>query len=167
MGGKSTGSFTIEDGNKGKFVGEVVDVPFLHSPGFIQVRTTDHTAFPDITGCRAIQIIASSLTDYKGYRVSFGNAHAPGGKFFAYGYKSNLVVDESGVTTIPLDEFTDFWDDATGDPIHTCKENKLYCPDEMTLKNLQRLSLWGEGVAGHVDLEVTKIQAVGCNQNET
>lgn len=26
-----------------------------------------------------------SDSDYKGYRFSIGNAHAPGGKFFAYG----------------------------------------------------------------------------------
>lgn len=25
------------------------------------------------------------MVDYKGYRFSFGSAHAPGGKFHAYG----------------------------------------------------------------------------------
>ena len=164
MGGKSTGTFAIEDG-VGKFVGEVVDVPFLHAPGFIQARTTDSTKYPDVSSCTALEIVAKAKTDYSGYRISFGNAHAPGGKFFAYGYKSNLEgvpTDEFGMVTIPFDEFTDFWDDATGDAIHTCQENELYCPDELTLKNMGRLAVWGEGVAGKVSLVIQSISAVGC-----
>jgi hypothetical protein len=35
----------------------------------------------------------------------------------------------------------------------------------MTLKNLQLLELWGEGVGGVVDLEIQRIQAVGCNSD--
>jgi hypothetical protein len=165
MGGKSTGTFTINE-NSGRFVGEVVDVPFLHAPGFIQVRTTDRAVFPDISSCQQIQIVAQSHAPYSGYRISFGNAHAPGGKFFAYGYKANLEIEQSDTpinVTIPITQFTDFWDDATGDPIHTCEENPLYCPDELTLQNIQRLAVWGEGVAGHVDLQIYKIQATGCN----
>mmetsp|Transcript_24153 Transcript_24153/g.42877 ORF Transcript_24153/g.42877 Transcript_24153/m.42877 type:complete len:156 (-) Transcript_24153:619-1086(-) len=139
--------------------------PFLHAPGFIQSRTTDRVVFPDISTCRALQVVAKSLSDYDGYRISFGNAHAPGGKFFAYGYKANLVIDTSDAfvtVTIPLTDFTDFWDDATGDPIHTCQEDSTYCPDEMTLRNVKRLAVWGEGKAGHVDLQIQTIQAVGC-----
>ena len=165
--GKSIGTFHIEHG-LGRFVGEVVDVPFLHAPGFIKGHTTDHTVFPDITSCQALQLIAKSNTDYSGYRISFGRAHAPGGKFFAYGYKANLgdfvPAETFGKITIPLSQFTDFWDDATGEPIHTCQEDSRFCPDEMTLKNLQVLEIWGEGVGGKVDLEIQRIQAVGCMQ---
>ena len=163
MGGKSTGTFTIEDG-LGKFQGEVVDVPFLQAPGFIQTRTTNGN-FPDVSKCTSLQITAKSNTDYQGYRISFGNAHPSGGKFFAYGYKSNLQnvpTDDFGDVTIPFTEFTDFWDDATGDPIHTCQENSSYCPDELTLRNMRRIAVWGEGIAGTVDLEIKSIQAVGC-----
>lgn len=164
MGGKSTGSFTIKDGI-GHFEGEVVNVPFLNAPGFIQARTISKEKYPDVSSCMALEIIAKSNADYRGYRISFGNAHAPGGKYFAYGYKSNLEgipSDDFGPVTIPLDEFTDFWDDATGDPIHTCHEDELYCPDELTLKNMGRMAIWGEGIAGKVSLEIKSISAVGC-----
>lgn len=167
MGGKSTGNFRVEH-DVGRFVGEVVDVPFLNAPGFIKGHTTDHNVFPDVTSCQALQIIARSKTEYAGYRISFGNSHAPGGKFFAFGYKANMKdvpTDDFGEITIPFSEFTDFWDDATGEPIHTCEEDSRFCPDEMTLKNVQLLEIWGEGVGGSVDLEIQRIQAVGCNSN--
>ena len=174
MGGKSTGTFTIHDG-LGKFEGEVVDVPFLHAPGFIQVRTQNSMErYPDVSSCTALEIVAkeelqgadnNNNEGYQGYRISFGNAHAPGGKYFAYGYKSNLKGvpnDDFGPVTIPFDEFTDFWDDATGDAVHTCHENQLYCPDEMTLRNMGRMAIWAEGVAGNVSLAIKSISAVGC-----
>ncbi len=167
MGGKSTGSFTIDNG-VGHFEGEVVDVPFLHAPGFIQARTISAEKYPDVSSCTALEIVAKTNSkNFKGYRISFGNAHAPGGKYFAYGYKSNLEgvpSDDFGSVIIPFDEFTDFWDDATGDPIHTCHENDLYCPDELTLKNMGRMAIWGEGVAGKVSLEIKTISAVGCGE---
>lgn len=156
-------------------MGEVVDVPFLNAPGFIKGHTTDHIVFPDVSSCQGLQLIAKSNVDYAGYRISFGRAHAPGGKFFAFGYKANINLttvsdgdsDDGafGTVTIPFSQFTDFWDDATGDPIHTCSEDSRFCPDEMTLKNLQLLELWGEGVGGVVDLQIQRIQAVGCNSN--
>jgi len=173
MGGKSTGTFTIHNGI-GKFEGEVVDVPFLHAPGFIQVRTQKSIErYPDVSTCTGLEIVAKEEhkdTDntnegYQGYRISFGNAHAPGGKYFAFGYKSNLKgvpSDDFGAVTIPFDEFTDFWDDSTGDAIHTCIENQLYCPDEMTLRNMGRIAIWAEGVAGIVSLAIKSISAVGC-----
>ena len=165
MGGKSTGTFSVENG-LGVFDGEVVDVPFLHAPGFIQARTKRglHTFFPDVSACTALQLELKSSESYSGYRVSFGNAHAPGGKRFAYGYKADLnaPVSEFGKVVIPFDEFTDFWDDATGDAIHTCHENPAYCPDEFTLKDMKSLTIWAEGVAGKVHLEIKSISAVGC-----
>ena len=36
-----------------------------------------------------------SDSDYKGYRFSIGNAHAPGGKFFAYGSLVKGYIDDS------------------------------------------------------------------------
>jgi len=165
MGGKSTGTFTIEDG-LGKFEGEVVDVPFLHAPGFIQARTPKRNEFyPDVSACTGLEIVARTNVDYEGYRISFGNAHAPGGKFHAFGYKSDLKgvpSDGFGAMTIPFEDFTDYWDDATGDAIVTCQEDSRYCPDELTLKDMQRLTVWGEGVAGKVSLEIKTISAVGC-----
>jgi hypothetical protein len=139
MGGKSTGTFIIDADGGGvgvgiaKFQGEVVNVPFLQAPGFIQSRTTDDVVFPDISSCQAIQIICKSNSKYNGYRISFGNAHAPHGKFFAYGYKADLKVpppsqqrgheDPFDTVTIPITSFTDYWDDATGDPIKV----RIFC----------------------------------------
>lgn len=170
MGGRSTGSFHIQkESGVGVFEGEVVDVPFLRAPGFIQARTVDSIPFPDVSSCSALQLeLRSDNPEYTGYRVSFGNTHAPGGKFFARGYKSNLndVTSELGEIVIPFSEFTDFWDDATGDPIKTCQENQLYCPDQATLRNMKTIAVWGEGVAGKVSLEIASISAVNCYQKE-
>jgi Complex I intermediate-associated protein 30 (CIA30) len=170
MGGQSTGSFHV-DNEMGVFDGEVVDVPFLHAPGFIQARTTDRIPFPDVTLCSAIKIILrTSNPEYSGYRFSFGNAHAPGGKWHAYGYKANLKdvpLSTFGAVVIPFSDFTDFWDDATGDPIHTCVENPKYCPDQETLSNMKTMAVWGEGVAGKVTLEINSIWAVGCSSTSS
>lgn len=181
MGGKSTGSFTVDaDRCVGQFVGQVVDVPFLHAPGFIQSRTTDDgdVPFADVSRCEALQVHCMSHTPYNGYRISFGNAHPKGGKFFAYGYKAKLNVvapipatasvqtNDIQIITIPFTDFTDFWDDATGDAIYTCQDNKEYCPDEFTLTNMRRMSIWAEGVGGTVALDVYKIVAVGCDDED-
>merc|ERR1711862_757512 len=86
---------------------------------------------------------------YKGYRISFGNTHPAEGKFFAFGYKSDMKgfpADGSfGDVIVPFDEFSDYWDDATGDAIVTCHENKKYCPNLKTLMNMKTISIWAEG----------------------
>jgi len=167
MGGRSTGTFTVE-GDVGIFDGEVVDVPFLKAPGFIKAETTDNKVFPDITTCAALALTVRSQTSFAGYRLSFGNAHASGGKFFAYGYKShfNPPVGRFDTVTVPIKNFTDFWDDATGNPIKTCHDDAQYCPDKETLKNMKTISVWGEGVKGKVHLEIKSIQATGCTSGE-
>jgi hypothetical protein len=173
MGGRSTGTFSVEqDRGVAVFTGVVKDVPFLKAPGFIQVRTTDKTVWPDVTSCNALEVEVRTNDDepYAGYRVSFGTTHAPGGKFYAKGYKATLRNVPAGADfakiQIPFREFTDFWDDATGEPIHTCEENALYCPDLMTLKDMKTVAFWGEGVKGEVSLEIKAIRAVGCAESE-
>lgn len=37
------------------------------------------------------------------------------------------VPDSRNTVTLPLSGFSDFWDDATGEAIKTCQENKIYC----------------------------------------
>merc|ERR1719421_1908440 len=120
--------------------------------------------FPDISSCKAITITAKASSAYSGYRLSIGNAHAPGGKFFAYGYKADFAppVGKLGTVTIPLSSFTDYWDDATGKAIKTCQDDKIYCPDAATLKNMKTMTFWGEGVKGKVHLEIKSVQATGC-----
>lgn len=167
MGGESTGNFTVVDG-MGHFVGEVVDVPFLAAPGFIKVGTTDlFRPFPDVSLCDGIKIEVKAGTEYEGYRFSFGVAHPPEGKMFAYGYKADfhpiVSEDEFEKILIPFDSFTDYWDDATGDAIVTCQENKKFCPGKGVLRNLKTIAFWGEGKNGIVDLEIKKVAAYQCD----
>ena len=41
--------------------------------------------------------------------------------------------------TIPFDSFTDYWDDATGEPIKTCAANPEFCPDEAALQDMRTI----------------------------
>jgi len=163
MGGKSTGDFKLGD-NVGIFHGVVADVPFLHAPGFILTRTVDQGAWPDVSACAGLQLTVQSITDYKGYRFSFGTAHAAGGKHHAFGYKQDFdpPMGEFGDVQLSFDGFSDYWDDATGKQMKTCKEDKQYCPTKKDLEDLQTMSVWGEGVNGEVHLEIKSISAYGC-----
>ena len=58
--------------------------------------------------------------------------------------------------------FTDYWDDATGAAIKTCQDDKIYCPDAKTLKDMRTMGVWAEGVAGTVHLEILNIKATEC-----
>ena len=73
------------------------------------------------------------------------------------------TIGSFGAVSVPFTNFTDFWDDATGKAIHTCAEKSAYCPDEKTLRNMKTMSIWAEGVEGHVHLEVQKIDGYGCS----
>jgi len=163
MGGRSTGTFSVQDG-VGVFDGQVVDVPSLKAPGFIQVNGDG--SFPDISSCSSLVLTVQAAQAYAGYRVSFGKTKAPGGKFFAYGYKSHFdaPVGEFADVTISLKNFSDYWDDATGDIIKTCQDNEIYCPDTKTLKDMQILQIWAEGKAGDVHLQISQIRASGCTE---
>lgn len=169
MGGQSTSSVVVEN-NVLNFTGTCAIVPSLKAPGFI-TAVAGHGLFSgekfvDVSSCKGLTIMAKDYTaGYKGYRISFGTAKPPGGKFFAQGYKANLhpTVGSFGAVSIPFTNFTDFWDDATGDPIHTCAENKEYCPDSKTLENMKTMSIWAEGVEGKIHLEIKTIAGYGCD----
>lgn len=168
MGGRSTSRVALEAGLL-NFTGVCAIVPSLKAPGFITAVTGSfwHPAkFSDVSSCQGLAFTAKDFTSgYTGYRISFGTAKPPGGKFFATGYKANLspTVGSFGTVHIPFTNFTDFWDDATGDPIHTCAEKAAYCPDAKTLKDMRTMSIWAEGVQGTIHLEVKSIAAYGCN----
>jgi len=168
MGGKSTGTFTIKSGT-GIFDGHVVDVPSLKAPGFIKVESRDRTPFPDVRSCNALVLTARANNSYKGYRVSFGTKQPPVHKYFAYGFKAHFdapMGTDFMKTEIPFVNFSDYWDDATGEQIKTCQEDKIYCPDDATLKDMKTISIWAEGVAGYVHLEVKSIAATGCSGDD-
>ena len=164
MGGRSKATVSIENG-LALFDGDVVDVPFLQAPGFITMETRDSKAYPDVSSCHSLRLYARASEPYDGYRFSFGTAHVPGNRF-AFGYKANFsppVGSEMGNIDIPFRDFTVRWDDATGDPVVTCEEDESFCPDVKTLQDMGSMSIWGEGVAGKVHLDIQSISAIGCS----
>ena len=120
--------------------------------------------YPDVSCCSALKLNVMGLEEYAGYRVSFGTRRAKTG-FFAQGYKADFdaPVDEFGDVVIPFDMFSVEWDEATGDQIVTCAEDPTVCPDPETLKNMETMAIWGEGVGGKLNLFVRSIGAVGCS----
>jgi len=164
MGGESYSSVTMMD-NDGTayFTGEVKDVPFLGVPGFIQMEARGGQ-YPDASCCSALKLNVMGMEDYAGYRISFGTRRAKTG-FFAQGYKADFdaPINEFGDVIIPFDMFSVEWDEATGDQIITCAEDPTVCPDMETLKNMETMAIWGEGVGGELNLYVKSISAVGCS----
>merc|ERR1711933_290280 len=104
------------------------------------------------------------MEEYEGYRVSFGTKKAKNG-FFAMGFKADFdaPIDAYGNVVIPFNMFSVEWDEATGDQIVTCAEDPTVCPDMETLRNMETMAIWGEGVGGEVNLYVRSISAVGCS----
>merc|ERR1719326_2001246 len=168
MGGKSTSTFTINDG-MGTMNGTCAIVPSLSAPGFITARTTDSTKFPDISTCQGLTLTTRSVStpaNYQGYRVSFGSdsAFLSCGKFFARGFKADFTPPEGefGTVKVPFTMFTKCWDDATGDAIKPCSDYPEFCPPASRLADLQTLSVWAEGHEGDVKLEIQSIAAYDC-----
>jgi hypothetical protein len=169
MGGKSTGTFVVNESEKvGVFHGSVEIVSFLNAPGFIKAETTKGESWPDVSSCEGLQFaLRSSTPSYEGFRVSFGNKRPPDAFPYSYGFKANMKLDAGDASAfqtvqLPFDQFTDKWDAGTGDAIVTCAENKEYCPDEASLKSLFSVAVWGEGVEGEADLEIKSVAAYGC-----
>jgi len=159
MGGRSSSTVSMQN-DLATFQGEVVDVPFLHAPGFIMMRSSG--VFPDISSCNAIKLVIKSNYEYDGYRIGFGDVHLPGSRH-ARGYKAPFQATENfGDVVIPYENFSSKWNEATGDIIIECTDDQRYCPDTDTLRNIKTMSIWGEGVGGVVDLEVQSISAIGC-----
>ncbi len=168
MGGKSTGTFSVDDSKHlGVFQGSVEIVSFLNAPGFIKAETAKGEYWPDASSCEGLQFtLKSSTPSYKGFRVSFGHKRPKGAFPYTYGFKTDLVLDGSTkdfqTVQLPFDQFTDKWDPGTGDAVVTCAENKEYCPEEADKKELYSIAVWGEGVEGKVDLEIQSVAAYGC-----
>jgi hypothetical protein len=162
MGGQSTGTFTVQD-NVGVFDGTCKIVPSLGAPGFIKAETSK-TTLPDVSSCSGLALTVKSDTDYDGFRFSFGTKRSDCGKFFATGHKANFKAPkgEFGTVQIPFTDFTDCWDDGTGDAIKTCADDSKYCPDQGTLSNMKTMSVWAEGKEGDVHLEIQSVVATGC-----
>jgi len=165
MGGKSTGTFTIDSASKvGVFDGKCAIVPSLKAPGFITAGATG--SFPDISHCQNLVLNVNSANSFAGFRVSFGSEHYPPfyKHFFARGFKSDFQppTGKFGDVVLPLKGFTDHWDDATGKAITTCADDSKACPTQKRLQNLETVQIWAEGIEGDVHLQIRSIRASGC-----
>jgi len=70
---------------------------------------------------------------------------------------------EFGTVDLPFASFSSDWDEGTGVTKVECSENDpQYCPTLAALRNIETISLWGEGVEGNVALDVKSIKALGC-----
>eukprot|EP00587_Corethron_hystrix_P010092 CAMPEP_0113296992 /NCGR_PEP_ID=MMETSP0010_2-20120614/43_1 /TAXON_ID=216773 ORGANISM="Corethron hystrix, Strain 308" /NCGR_SAMPLE_ID=MMETSP0010_2 /ASSEMBLY_ACC=CAM_ASM_000155 /LENGTH=227 /DNA_ID=CAMNT_0000149813 /DNA_START=1 /DNA_END=684 /DNA_ORIENTATION=+ /assembly_acc=CAM_ASM_000155 len=167
MGGESSSSLSL-DREHGTliFSGEVAIVPYLGVPGFI-LAYADDGPFPDVSSCAGLRLRIAAEEEYKGYRLSFGYRHLPGGGH-AYGYKADFdaPVGVWGDVFVPFENFTASWDEASGDPIVTCGENPDFCPDEETLRDMRTISIWGEGVAGNETLYIESIGGTRCDESD-
>merc|ERR1719270_3199877 len=113
--------------------------------------------------------VRSTTPDYAGYKVSFAAstinptlAGATGGStLLGRGcFKAPFTVpagDSFSEIRIPLTDFSDKWSSATGELTTLCKDDSNVCPSANRLKNVQRVSIWGEGTAGQLHIEVDSV----------
>lgn len=142
-------------------------------------------AFPDISTCDRILIETKSWTDYGGYYLSFGTDRAEGMRH-GRGYKVHMdkitfsdisnetlgtprwagkqgVADDFDTLEFPFSSFSSLWDEGTGESLGLCSEDSAqYCPTLSTLRNIETMTIWAEGVSGKVELGVRSIKAAGC-----
>jgi hypothetical protein len=168
MGGQSVATATIVD-NHGVLDGEVKIVPALKAAGFITAQSDMKIDASAAAGGDLVMKVRSSTPDYTGFKVSFAAsstsptiACASGGSsFLGRGcFKSPFTVpagDDFTEVRIPLSEFTDKWDAATGELTTLCKDDPSVCPSADKLKKVQRVAVWGEGKVGQVHIEVDSI----------
>ena len=82
MGGQSYSTVVVQN-EVLNFTGKCAIVPSLQAPGFITAVNSDKAPWVDVSGCEGLKITSKSTIPYSGFRISFGNAHPIGGKFFA------------------------------------------------------------------------------------
>jgi len=165
MGGQSNGNYTVKNG-LGVWRGEVAIVPKLQAPGFITIQS-ETSDFTDISSCSAISITARTGAQYDGWKFAFGTKKNYACSFYSGGFKAPFALAPSsdfGTVTIPLTKFSDCNSDSTGEVKKPCdSKSGANCPDQGTLENLKTVVVWAEGAAGTVDMDIQKIEAVGCS----
>jgi len=172
MGGKSHG--TCELNTTGQFLifdGEVVDVPALKAPGFIEAHADGK--FPDVSATAGgdLVLMVRSSVEFTGWKVSLASGAlsstlscAAGGSIpFSRGCFKAAFTLPAGKdfveVRVPFSTFTDKWNSATGAPVKTCEQDSSTCLTAEKLKKIQRVEIMAEGVAGKVHLEVKSIHA--------
>merc|ERR1719361_3313568 len=143
--------------------------PSLNAPGFITGQADMKVDASSAMGGDLVMKVRTTTPDYAGYKVSFAAstinptlACSAGGSFaLARGcFKAPFTVpagDDFTEIRIPLNEFSDKWSSATGEPTTLCSDDPSVCPTANKLKNVQRVSIWGEGTAGKVYIEVDSV----------
>jgi len=182
MGGQSVGTFRVGGDTEkyGMFNGTCAIVPSLKAPGFIKASTAGFFdmkhKFPDVSVMinGSLQLtVRSNNPSYKGFKFEFEAPGAPKGRFAAGSYKAGFQLDNAPTTdwqvvSIPFNKFSSDWSDFTGrcdtkDPDGTqhycCSEKSSVCASTKSLAGITNVAVWGEGVAGAVNLEILKISA--------
>jgi hypothetical protein len=166
MGGKSTGTVIVDSAIQlVNWNGHVAIVPFLHAPGNIEATAKGKTN--DVSSCKNLVFTVNSKTDYKGFKVSFSYDRYPGMPFYQHGYKANFTnfdasIGHFGDVVIPFSDFTLNWEAGTGKIVTECKDDKKACVTQKSLKDLQFISIWAEGVVGDVSMQIKGIRATEC-----
>merc|ERR1719428_2002063 len=108
--------------------------------------------------------VRSSTPEYAGFKMSFAASSLFGAGCTGPGsrgcFKAPFKVPAGKDFTelrIPLSEFSDKWDSATGELTRLCKDDNSVCPSADSLKKVQRVAFWGEGKAGQVHIEVDSV----------
>merc|ERR1719428_797317 len=108
--------------------------------------------------------VRSSTPEYAGFKMSFAASSLFGAGCTGPGsrgcFKAPFKVPAGKDFTelrIPLSEFSDKWNSATGELTTLCKDEPSVCPSAEKLKRVQRVAIWGEGVAGKVHIEFDNI----------
>jgi len=168
MGGQSVATATIVDG-AGVLDGEVKIVPALKAPGFITAQTDMKIDASEVFDGELVMKVRSSTPDYTGFKVSFAastinptlSCASGGNSAISRGcFKSPFTVpagDDFTEIRIPMSEFSDKWNSATGELMTLCKDDSDVCPSASRMKKMQRVSFWGEGKAGPVHIEVQSV----------
>jgi len=169
MGGVSVSNYSVaEADSKLVWSGEVKVVPSLQAPGFCNLETTpSFREFNDATGATHMEIFARSTQPYTGFKLSFAaNTLIPQFKCFKADYTMVSNGDWEWIA-IPLNQFSNEWDAATGEPTTKCSDNPKVCPTNRDLSSIQQVGLWMEGVAGEFDFEIKWVGMGNGNEPPT
>jgi len=185
MGGKSVGTFAVDQTNKkGVFNGTCALIPALNAPGFCNVQSQPmmFKKFPDVSqyldGSFMIRV-RSSTPEFKGFKLGWGAPGVPKSSSFSRAsgsFKAPFTVTGTDWQVIAVNISSFSWDwspftgecdtkDPTGQQHHCCTaEQSEYCPTAKFLSTIDNLAMWAEGFEGNFHLEV---EWIGIGSEET
>lgn len=163
MEGKSEATFTNMSGI-GIFDGNCALNPEYEVAGFCIVETTDgnHGLKPkgfSFVGANYLHLYVRSTIDYNGFQISLDTDT---NKSQYPSFKANVKVPVIGEWTevvIPFTDFSNSWDQFSGDIMIKCEDNTSVCITEEDKKHLSQIGIWAQGITGKFHLEVKAIRA--------